>query len=151
MNQLCYPRKMWPVWEAKQGHSDDPTATQNPVISSFRWLNVWSRFIQFSRFPGWTKTCKYFWYIRWVVGCVMSSISLPIKIEFAISLIVRCHYILWSSHFQTVNSKVNNTYINLDFRPTPEKQKSTSGSPNLLGLWKGTLFLIFVSSLIFIW
>jgi len=48
---------------------------------------------------------------RRLLDCHMSSISLLIKIEFAISLIVRCHYILWSSHFQTVNSKVNNSYI----------------------------------------
>jgi len=44
----------------------------------------------------------------------MSSISLPIKIEFAISLIIRYHYILWPSHFQTVNSKVNIPYIIID-------------------------------------
>ena len=42
------------------------------------------------------------------------------------------HYILWSRSFQTVNLKVKASYIIVHFRPTPEKQKSTSGTPNLL-------------------
>ena len=45
----------------------------------------------------------------------MSHISHPSKIEYAIQLIVQYHYIWWSIPFQIVNSKVNNTYINLKF------------------------------------
>ena len=41
----------------------------------------------------------------------MSSISLPTKIKFAISLIVQHHYILWSCPFQAVNPKVKLSYI----------------------------------------
>ena len=46
----------------------------------------------------------------------MSHISHPSKIEFAILLIVQYHYIWWSYPFQIVNSKVNNTYICVEFQ-----------------------------------
>ena len=42
----------------------------------------------------------------------MSSVSHPDKIEFAILLIITCHYILWSSPFKIVNSNVKFSYIN---------------------------------------
>ena len=47
----------------------------------------------------------------------MSSISHSSVIEFPISLILRCRYILWSCPFQLVNPKVKDSYIKgkLDF------------------------------------
>jgi hypothetical protein len=46
----------------------------------------------------------------------MSHICHPSKIEFAVLLIVKRHYILWSSPFQPVNPKVKLTYIKLEFQ-----------------------------------
>ena len=54
-------------------------------------------------------------------------------VGFAISLIIQYHYIWWSIPFQIVNSKVNNTYIIVEFWPTPEKVKVTSPSCNPAG------------------
>ena len=54
-------------------------------------------------------------YLRRLKGEDISSISTLSIIEFAVSLILRCHYILWSSPFQTVNPKVNNPYIMVEF------------------------------------
>ena len=51
----------------------------------------------------------------------MSHICHPRKIEFAILLIVQCHYILWSSHFQIVDPKVMFSYINLKFQNLQRK------------------------------
>ena len=53
----------------------------------------------------------------------MSHICHPSKIEFAILLIVQCHYILWSSPFQAFNPKVTLTYINLKFQILQKKSR----------------------------
>jgi len=41
----------------------------------------------------------------------MSSVFHLSMVGFTVSHIIQHHYILWTSHFQTVNPKVNNTYI----------------------------------------
>ena len=53
----------------------------------------------------------------------------PRNIEFSILLIVQHHYILWSSPFQIVNSKVTFSYINLKFQNL--QRKSTLHFPVL--------------------
>jgi hypothetical protein len=51
----------------------------------------------------------------------MSSVCHPSKIEFAVSLIIQCHYILRSTPFQTVNPKVKVSYIKHQFDITCKK------------------------------
>ena len=58
----------------------------------------------------------------------MSHISHSSKMKFPISLILQRHYIWWSRPFQAVNPKVMLSYIIVEFRPTPEKVKTTSPS-----------------------
>jgi hypothetical protein len=47
---------------------------------------------------------------------------------------------LWSPPQSAIYSEPMTSYINLEFGVTPEKQKTTSGSCNLLGVRKLLLF-----------
>ena len=54
-------------------------------------------------------------YIKRLKGGNASSVS-PLSIfEFAVSLILQCHYILWSRPFQAVRTKVMFSYIIVEF------------------------------------
>ena len=70
-----------------------------------RRMHETGRFLDDMR-PGISPT-----YIRRLPGCYTSSVSHPSKIEFAISLIIQHHNILWSIPFQAANPKVMVTYI----------------------------------------
>ena len=65
-------------------------------------------------------------YLRQLPGWHMSHISHPSKIEFAILLIVQCHYIWWSRPFQAVNPKVMFSYIIVPLIPELGGPKKSS-------------------------